>query len=276
MAAHIRQTGAAEGHPAAARLSLGTVAKLLKAHALHPHRVQDYLERQDPDFDAKMVRVLHVYQPVEFTFDGERPTFRCSYDEKPGIQAIGTTAPDRPPQPGGPAGRWQRDPEYVRHGTVSLLAGIDLATGEVIGRVRDRRRSREFVEFLQALDAQDDPAAKTQIVDNHSAHTSRETQAYLATRPHRFEFVFTPKPGSWLNLIEGFFTQRSTVFLRHLRAQSQAEWVARLEQYLAEINEHPVPFRWRHKLDELHLLERERYLGNVILDFLEFLNTHPR
>ncbi|MCL6562940.1 MAG: IS630 family transposase [Firmicutes bacterium] len=257
LAAHIRQTAEAAGHPAAAHLSPGTVAKLLKAHALHPHRVQYYLERRDPEFDAKMVRVLHVSQQVEFAFDGERPTFRLSYDEKPGIQAIGTTAPDRPPQPGGPAGTWQRDHEYQRFGTVSLLAGIDLATGEVIGLVRDRHRSREFVEFLQALDAKYDPAAKIQIVlDNHSAHTSRETQAYLASRPNRFEFVFTPKHGSWLNLIEVFFAKLSKVFLRHLRVQSQAELVARLEQYLAEINEHPVPFRWRYKRAELDLPER--------------------
>ncbi|MCL6561489.1 MAG: IS630 family transposase [Firmicutes bacterium] len=251
LAAPIRQTAEAEGHPVAAHWGPGTVAKLLKAHAPHPHRVQSYLERRDPDFDAKLVRVLHVIQPVEFAFDGERPTFRLSYDEKPGIQAIGTTAPDRPPQPEGPAGTWQRDHAYQRFGTGCLLAGIDWATGEVIGR------SHEFVEFLQALDAKYDPAAKIQIVlDNHSTHTSRETQAHLATRPNRFEFVFTPKHSSWLNLIEVFFAKLSKVFLRHLWVQSQAELVTRLEQYLAEINEHPVPFRWRYKLDELDLLER--------------------
>ena len=238
-------------------MSPGTVAKLLKAQALHPHRVQDYLERRDPDFDAKMVRGLPVYQQVEFAFDGERPTVRWSYDEKPGIQALGTTAPDRPPQPGGSARTWQRDHEYPRFGTVSLLAGIDLTTGEVIGLVRDRHRSQEFVEFLQALDAKYDPGAKIQIVlDNHSAHTSRETQASWATRPNRFEFVFTPQHGAWLNLLEGFLAKRSKVFLRHLRVQSKAEFVTRLEQYLSEINEHPVPFRWRYQPADLDLLER--------------------
>jgi len=257
LTAPIRKTAKAAGHPAAARWSPGTVAKRLKAHALPPHRVPYSLERREPDFDAKMVRGLHVSQPVALAFDGERPTFRLSDDEKPGIPALGTTAPDRPPQPEGPGGTWARDPEDVRHGTVSLLAGIDWATGAGIGLVRARHRSREVVEFLQALDAQDAPAAKIQIVlDHHSAHTARETQAYLATRPHRFACVFTPQQGSWLHRIAVFFAKLSQGFLRHLRVQSKAEWVTRLEHSLTEINEHPIPFRWRYQRDELDRLAR--------------------
>ena len=99
-----------------------------------------------------------------------------------------------------------RDHEYKRHGTLSLLAGIDLLTGKVYALVRDRHRSREFIEFLKLLDAAY-PArtAIKLILDNHSAHISRETRAWLDTRPAgRFDFTFTPKHGSWLNLIEGF------------------------------------------------------------------------
>ena len=131
-----------------------------------------------------------------------------SYDEKPGIQAIATTAPDLPPEPGEHA-TFARDHEYKRHGTVSLLAGIDLLTGQVHALVKDRHRSREFIEFLQLLDAAY-PAhtAIKLILDNHSAHISKETKAWLASQPvGRFEFTFTPKHGSWLNLVEGFFSK---------------------------------------------------------------------
>ena len=126
-----------------------------------------------------------------------------SYDEKPGMQAIGTTAPDLPPAPGRHAG-FGRDHEYVRHGTISLLAGIDLLTGKVHASVEDRHRSREFVAFLKRLDAAYPPStAITLILDNHSAHISKETRGWLADqREGRFSFVFTPKHGSWLNLIE--------------------------------------------------------------------------
>ena len=131
-----------------------------------------------------------------------------SYDEKPGIQAIGAVAPDLRPVPGTHP-TISRDHEYKRHGTVSLLAGIDLLTGQVHALVRDRHRSREFIEFLQLLDAAyPTHTAIKLILDNQSAHISKETRAWLADQPAgRFEFVFTPKHGSWLNLIEGFFSK---------------------------------------------------------------------
>ena len=116
-----------------------------------------------------------------------------SYDEKPGIQAIATTAPDLPPEPGVHA-TFAREHEYKRYGTVSLLAGIDLVTGKVHALAKDRHRSREFIEFLELLDAAY-PAqtAIKLILDNHSAHISKETRAWLASQPaHRFEFTFTP------------------------------------------------------------------------------------
>ena len=131
-----------------------------------------------------------------------------SYDEKPGIQAIATSAPDLPPEPGRHA-CFARDHEYKRHGTISLLAGIDLVSGQVHALVRDRHRSREFIEFLKLIDAAYPPATAIKLIlDNHSAHISRETTAWLAERPtHRFELTFTPKHGSWLNLVEGFFSK---------------------------------------------------------------------
>ena len=196
-----------------------------------------------------MVQVLHVYQEVEFDLsipEADRTTVRVSYDEKPGIQAIGPTTPDLPPVPG-EFSTWSRDYEYVRHGTVSLLAGLDLATGEVIGLVRDRHTSREFVEFLKALDSKYPEGVRIQVIlDNHSVHTSKKTCAYLKTVANRFEFVFTPIHGSWLNLIESFSAKMAHQVLRHIQVSSKAELVERLELYLREVNEHPVRFRWTH------------------------------
>lgn len=178
---------AAAGHPSATAVVKGTVSKILAAHDLHPHPVPYYLARRDPAFDAKMVQVLHVYAQVTVDLDPDDacPTVRWSYDEKPGIPALAPVAPDRPPQPDAPGcGTCQGDYEYRRFGTRTLLAGIDLASGEVVGIVRPRHRSREFVEFLEALDARYAPDMKIQVVlDNHSAHRSHESAAiWTSTR----------------------------------------------------------------------------------------------
>ena len=250
LARHIRLEAVAQGHPSLDQISPGTVSKILTAQRLHPHKVSYYCERRDPHFESKMVQVLHFYQQVEFDLTHPKAAdpaiVRVGYDAKPGIQAIGPTTPDLQPVPGEVA-TWSRDYEYVRHGTVGLLAGLDLATGEVIGLVRDRHRSQEFVEFLKTLDAKYPKGVRIQIIlDNHSAHTSKDTRAYLVTVPNRFEFVFTPVHGSWLNLIESFFAKMTHQVLRHIQVTSKAEMVHRLELYLRELNEHPVRFRWTH------------------------------
>ena len=129
------------------------------------------------------------------------------------------------------------------------MVGIDLHTGQVIGIVRRRHRSREFIELLQRLDTTYAADWKIRlVVDNHSSHTSKETQSYLATRPNRFEFVFTPTHGSWLNLVEIFFSKMTRSFLRGIRVHSLAELQARIEQYLEEVNAEPVVFRWKYQI----------------------------
>jgi transposase len=258
LATHVRKHGVAAGHPSLAKLGRGTVSKMLTAQPVQPHRVQYFLERRDPEFDAKMVQVLHVYKEVEIWREqGIAPpdlVAVLSYDEKPGIQAIANTAPDRPPVPG----KHQtigRDHEYVRHGTLSLLAGIDLLSGEVLGLVRKRHRSAEFIEFLKLADAHYSTGARIRVIlDNHSAHISKETRAFLATVPNRFEFTFTPKHGSWLNLIESFFGKMAKTLLRHIRVASAEELQARIERYLQEVNETPVVFRWKYKLETLSVV----------------------
>jgi transposase len=164
-----------------------------------------------------------------------------SYDEKPGIQAIETTAPDLPPDPGVHA-TFAREHEYKRHGTVSLLAGIDLVTGKVHALVKDRHRSREFVEFLKLLDAAYPASTAIKLIlDNHSAHISKEIRAWIAEQPaHRFEFTFTPKHGSWLNLVEGFFSKLTRSVLRHIRVATKQELKDRIMDALEYFNQEPV------------------------------------
>lgn len=258
LAKHVRKHCEAAGHPSLAKLGRGTVSKILSANQVQPHKIQYYLERRDPEFEAKMVQVLHVYKQVEIWREkGALPpdlVAVLSYDEKPGMQAIENAAPDLPPV-SGKHPTVGRDHEYIRHGTLSLLAGIDLLSGEVLGLVRKRHRSREFIEFLKLADAHYPAGARIRVVlDNHSAHISKETRAFLGALPNRFEFTFTPKHGSWLNLIESFFGKMAKTLLRGIRVASTDELQARIELYLKEVNETPVVFRWKYKLETLSVV----------------------
>jgi transposase len=261
LARHAREHGAAAGHECLANLVQGTVCKILGQEEIKPHKVRYYLERRDAEFEQKMAEVLCVYREVQILKKAAakakkakkpgKPVTIVSYDEKPGIQAIATTAPDLPPVPGTYA-TFARDYEYKRHGTLSLLAGIDLLTGKVHALVKDRHRSREFIEFLKLLNvAYPAGTAIKLILDNHSAHISRETQAWLATQPAgRFAFTFTPKHGSWLNLIEGFFSKFARSVLRHIRVTSKQELKERIMLGIKDVNRYPVIHTWSYKLAE--------------------------
>lgn len=255
LAEHVRKHCHESGHPSLSRLGRGTVSKILAKSTVKPHKVRYYVEKRDPDFEAKMVQVLCVYKEVALLREAGQDVSSMiailSYDEKPGIQAIGSTSPDRPPVPGKHRSIL-RDYEYVRRGTVSLMAGIDLLTGRVHGLPVDRHRSREFVQFLTLVDGSYPSTAKIRVIlDNHSAHISKETRAYLASVPNRFDFVFTPKHGSWLNIVETFFAKMTHTFLRGIRVSSKQELKDRIMQYLSEVNDQPVVFRWRWALDSL-------------------------
>jgi len=262
LARHAREHGAAAGHECLANLVQGTVCKILGQEEIKPHKVRYYLERRDAEFEQKMAEVLCVYREVQMLKKAAakakkkakkpgKPVTIVSYDEKPGIQAIATTAPDLPPVPGTYA-TFARDYEYKRHGTLSLLAGIDLLTGKVHALVKERHRSREFIEFLKLLDAAYPASTAIKLLlDNHSAHISRETQAWLAAQPAgRFEFTFTPKHGSWLNLIEGFFSKFARSVLRHIRVASKQELKERIMAGIEDVNRYPVIHTWSYKLAE--------------------------
>ena len=259
LARHAREHGPEEGHSCLSKLAQGTLCNILNEQEIKPHKVRYYLERRDPEFKTKMAEVLCVYREVKLLKEnaaaakGEPSDAVAiiSYDEKPGIQAIATTAPDLPPEPGAHP-TFARDHEYKRLGTVSLLAGIDLLTGQVHALVKDRHRSREFIEFLKLIDAAyPSHTAIKLILDNHSAHISKETKAWLAEQPAgRFQFTFTPKHGSWLNLVEGFFSKLARSVLRHIRVASKQELKDRIMAAMDEFNRHPVVHTWSYKLDQ--------------------------
>ena len=266
LVAHIRRQCSAAGHPALANVSRSKLHKILHAGEIHPHKIRYYVERRDPAFESKMANVLHVYKEVEIINNGllrgelregdvrQLGMVTVSYDEKPGIQALGLTTPDRPPVPGKHPGHL-RDYEYQRLGTVSLLAGLDLHTGRVIEQISNTHKSADFVDFLKKLDGQYPANQKIRLLlDNHSAHISKETRAYLDTVPQRFVFVFMPTHGSWLNLAENLFSKMTRTMLRGIRVATKQELIDRIHQYFEEINAAPVLFRWKYKMDEMAIV----------------------
>lgn len=259
---HIQNFADDAGFPRLKTVTKPWLQKYLKQMDIKPFKIRYYLERKDPDFENKMHNVLLVYKQVQMQFDENggiiipedgHMTHTISYDEKPGIQATANKYPDHNPTEEN--GFVRRDYEYVRMGTISLLAGIDLLTGEAVPLVSDTHKSSDFVSFLKILDAKY-PEGDTirLILDNHSAHTSKETRLYLTTLSEdRFVFVFTPTHASWLNMIESFFSKMTRQMLKGIRVNSKAELTQRIYQYFDEINADPVVYHWTYKMDEINL-----------------------
>lgn len=256
LANYIKKNCNSVGYPSLKKTGKSFLNNVLSKSNIKPHKISYYLEKKDPEFDIKMASVLHVYKEVALINDENLCANKhttVSYDEKPGIQAIKNIAAQLQPVPNKHSAIG-RDYEYKRLGTVSLLAAIDLHTGKIIPMIRDRHRSKEFIEFLKVLDKQYPEDWKIRIVlDNHSSHISKETRAYLKTNPERFEFVFTPKHGSWLNMIEMFFSKIARGFLRNIRVNSKEELIQRIYKGIEEINQEPVIFRWKYKMNEISL-----------------------
>ena len=243
---HINKFAEEAGHIRLSTVSQSKVRTILEEADIKPNKITYYCENRDPDFDQKMHNVLLVYKQLSLQFDENgqllpleedgQVVHVLSYDEKPGIQAIANTSEDLLPDES--HRNISRDYEYKRLGTVALLAGIDLQTGEAIPLVRDRHSSKEYVEFLSLLDAKYPKGDKIRLVlDNLKVHTSEETRKYLAKVPGRFEFVFTPKHGSWLNLVEGFFSKLTRQFLKGIRVKTKEELVERIYKYFEEVLE---------------------------------------
>lgn len=264
LTSHINKNAEAAGYTRLSTIHKSTVHSILDEAEIKPFRIRYYCENRDPDFDSKMHNVLLVYKQLSMQFDEDGHLIPwtedkefvhvLSYDEKPGIQAIATTSEDLLPDER--HSTISRDYEYKRLGTLSLLAGIDLQTGEAIPLVSETHNSKDYIKFLKILDNKYPESDKIRIVlDNLKVHTSEETRKYLATVPGRFEFVFTPKHGSWLNMVEGFFGKMTKQMLRGIRVKSKAELVERIYLYFNEVNAEPVVFHWKYNLDDIDVSE---------------------
>jgi len=223
-------------------LSLRTVQRIWEAHRLQPHRIRTFKRSNDPAFAEKVEDLvgLYMHPPAHAVV--------LSIDEKSQIQALDRTQPGLPIKPGR-CGTMTHD--YKRHGTTTLFAALNTLDGIVLGRCMQRHRHQEFIRFLNAVE-REVPAGKLvhAIVDNYATHTHPKVKAWLARHP-RWTFHFTPKSGSWLNAVEGFFSKLTRQRLRRGIFRSIVDLQAAINRYLNEHNDAPKPFVWTKTADAI-------------------------
>ena len=245
LAQHVRKIAKSSGHPSLQKAGKVTVQRILKEHNITPRHTAHFPERRGAQIEEKLAQVLVVYKQIEVFLPApeangnhKRPTI--AFDDRPSIQALTHVAADFAPVPR-QYKAWGSQYAYKRHGTVGLLAGIDLHDGHVHAVVEDRHRSPQFIGFLRDLDHYYPSDWKLKLVlDDHAAHISKETMQWLAGRPGRFEFVFAAKRPSELNMVEVLLSKMARSFLRSLRVSSKAELVHMLYRRIEEMNESPV------------------------------------
>jgi transposase len=216
-------------------LSLRTVQRLWAAHQLQPHRLRSFKRSRDPEFITKLRDIVGLYLAPP------RHAVVLSVDEKSQIQALDRTQPGLPIKPG-KAGTMTHD--YLRHGTTTLFAALNVLDGTVLGRCMQRHRHQEFIRFLNAIEAAV-PAGKLihVILDNYGTHKHPKVMAWLDRHP-RWTFHYTPTSGSWLNAVETFFSAMTRRRLRRGVFHSLVDLQAAINRYLAEHNADPKPFVW--------------------------------
>jgi transposase len=223
-------------------LSLRIVQRIWEAHRLQPHRIRTFKRSNDPAFAEKVEDVvgLYMHPPAHAVV--------LSIDEKSQIQALDRTQPGLPIKPGR-CGTMTHD--YKRHGTTTLFAALNTLDGIVLGRCMQRHRHQEFIRFLNAVERAV-PAGKLvhAIVDNYATHTHPKVKAWLARHP-RWTFHFTPKSGSWLNAVEGFFSKLTRRRLRRGVFRSIVDLQTAINRYLNEHNDDPKPFVWTKPADAI-------------------------
>jgi transposase len=219
----------------AAGISLRSVQRIWQAHQLQPHRIRTFKRSRDPAFEAKLVDVVGLY------LDPPTHAVVLSIDEKSQIQALDRTQPGLPLKPGR-CGTMTHD--YVRHGTTTLFAALNVLDGTVIGRCMPRHRHEEFIRFLNTVE-REIPAGRQAhaVVDNYATHKHPKVKAWLARHP-RWTFHFTPTSGSWLNAVETFFSALTRKRIRRGSFHSLVDLQAAIKRYLAEHNADPKPFVW--------------------------------
>lgn len=231
IADHLRQTRGIS-------ISASQVGRILADADLKPHKVRGWLNRpDDPEFFTRAQAICHLYQHIP------ADTVLLSVDEKTGIQAKSRKYPTRRARPGRPT---RREFEYVRHGTVSLLAAMNVATARVHPKIIERNDSVTFIEFLDELD-QSIPEDLTVhlVMDNGSSHTSKATRAWIAAHP-RFAVTHTPKHASWLNTVEIFFSILTKRLLRRGEFTSREHLAKKIIKFITHYSRTSKPFRWRY------------------------------
>jgi transposase len=225
-----------------AGLSQSAVSRIWRAFALQPHRTETFKLSKDPLFIEKVRDIVGLYLNPP-----ERALVLC-VDEKSEIQALDRTAPLLPMRPGQIE---RRTHDYQRHGTLSLFAALDAATGKVMGSCQRRHRSQEFIKFLDGIDAAVPPDLDIHLVlDNYATHKTPRVHRWLAKRP-RYHLHFTPTSASWLNLVERWFAALTEKQLRRGVFRSTRELEAAIARYLEATNDHPKPFIWTKTADEI-------------------------
>jgi transposase len=215
-------------------VSASSVARIWRAHRLRPHQTRTFKYSNDPELEAKVIDVVGLY------LDPPAGALVLCVDEKTQIQALDRTQPILPLRPGLPEGRTH---DYRRHGTTSLYAALEIATGQVLTECHPRHRASEFLGFLRRI-AREFPGRELHlVVDNSSTHATPEVTRWLH-RHRRVHLHFTPTGASWMNLVESWF---SILTRQHVRRGSFAtvpELIAAIERYVTAYNERAQPFTW--------------------------------
>jgi transposase len=238
----------------ASGLSQATVSRIWRAFALQPHRTEGFKLSKDPLFVEKVRDIVGLYMSPP-----DNALVLC-VDEKSQIQALDRSQPVLPMRPGHPE---RRTHDYVRHGTSTLFAALDVATGKVIGETHRRHRAVEFGKFLRTIDAEVPEELNVHLVlDNYGTHKTPAIRRWLAKRP-RFHVHFTPTGGSWLNLVERWFGVLTDRRIRRASFRSTAALEKAIRDYLAANNAEPRPFVWTKTADQI-LASLARYCRSVI------------
>ena len=225
-----------------AGLSASSIQRIWSAHGLKPHLTKTFKLSNDKHFVEKVIDVVGLY------LDPPDKALVLSLDEKSQIQALDRTQPGLPMKKGR-AGTWTHD--YKRHGTTTLFAALDVATGTVIGQCMQRHRHQEWLKFLRAIDRATPKALDLHLIaDNYATHKHPTVKARLAKHP-RFNMHFTPTSASWLNQVERFFGRITDQRIRRGVFKSVGELESAIMDYLDQHNAQPKPFIWTKSPGEI-------------------------
>jgi transposase len=238
---------------AASGLSQSAVSRIWRAFALQPHRVETFKLSTDPQFVEKVRDIVGLYLNPP-----DRALVLCT-DEKSQIQALDRTQPIFPLAPGQAE---RRSHDYVRHGTTSLFAALDVATGKVIGEMHRRHRSVEFRSFLETIDREVPQELEIHLIlDNYGTHKTPLIHRWLARHP-RFHLHFTPTGASWINLVERWFATLTERWIRRGTHRSTRQLEEAIKLYLRTYNEEPRPFKWHKTADQI-LMAVAAFCGRI-------------